>query len=59
MCPGSNTGAEAEAALNLRMCLDGIKTGWLVFFTSRTFGQRDTWFGGEGMHKYTFECGGV
>ena len=54
VCPGSNTDAEAEAALSLRMCLDGFLTGWLDFFTSRTFGQRDTWPGGKGMQKYWF-----
>ena len=54
VCPGSNTDAQAEAALSLRMCLDGFSTGRLVFFTSPTFGQRVTWFGGEGMKSYNF-----
>ena len=45
VCPGSNTDAQAEAALSLRLCLDGFSTGRLVFFTSPTFGQRVTWFG--------------
>ena len=49
-----DTDAQAEAALSLRMCLDGFSTGWLVFFTSPTFGQRVTWFGGEGMKSMNF-----
>ena len=54
VCPGSNTDAQAEAALSLRMCLDGFLTGWLIFFIPRALGQRDTWFGGEGMKSCYF-----
>ena len=54
VCPGSNTDAQAEAALRLNLCLDGFLTGRLVFFTFPTFGQLDTWSGGEGIKSFDF-----